>query len=299
MFHKKKKTFFLIFLSLLYVSSIYGKVNISNTSKKNANEKSCKKEEDNNKKLDSSKLDNPKISNPNVDKSKLLIFYNDNNAKNMNKKPTKKSSSSVLINSNSEKKITEKPEKLNSSKNTNKTKSTSNTNSTNENNDVSSDPKKKKSIISKIKNFFKKKKEPEPYPKTLMEYIKQKNKKILQLELHKQKKKSSRVVYAILFYSTLSLLLYLILAPGIFHIIRSENYKKIILKQYKENKERRIVPYDYDFGDEIPFKKGGGGFYYKDFSEYYDPERKVPNYVYGYYAGIPYVLCRLDSFIDP
>ncbi|CRG94542.1 conserved Plasmodium protein, unknown function [Plasmodium gallinaceum] len=286
----KNNIFFLIYILLLNVNILYGEDTNSKILTNNTHNDSNENGEKYIKKLDS--LNSDENSQTLEDENKKIdnfpIDSKNSNLKKIDENPTKKPTSLILLNCCLENLLSKNDKDPSTLENVNELNSASILNNENEVNDISNNSKEKKSIFSKIISFFKK--EEKPKPKTLMEYIREKNKKIIELEVQREKKKVSRIVHKYLFYVTGLTLLYLIFSPVIFHVLKTSNYRKIILKQYKNNKGRKIVPYNYDFDENF---MNYYGYKAKNYSEYYDPERIVPKFVFGFYNGTPYILVKL------
>ncbi|SBT87541.1 uncharacterized protein PMUG01_05040300 [Plasmodium malariae] len=117
--------------------------------------------------------------------------------------------------------------------------------------------KKKSSFFQIIKGIFSKKKEKET-PKTLMEYIRYKNERLLKLELERGRKDTIKGIYKKLFLTTTLLLFYITLLPVLVYLYSSYKCREAIMQQYNNNPDRRIVPTNYDFGGDEPTVKIGG-----------------------------------------
>ncbi|SBS96921.1 hypothetical protein PMALA_058170 [Plasmodium malariae] len=123
--------------------------------------------------------------------------------------------------------------------------------------DLKKDDKKKSSFFQIIKGIFSKKKEKET-PKTLMEYIRYKNERLLKLELERGRKDTIKGIYKKLFLTTTLLLFYITLLPVLVYLYSSYKCREAIMQQYNNNPDRRIVPTNYDFGGDEPTVKIGG-----------------------------------------
>ncbi|GAB65353.1 hypothetical protein PCYB_053710 [Plasmodium cynomolgi strain B] len=153
--------------------------------------------------------------------------------------------------------------------------------------------KKNVSFFTKIKNFFSgEKEEEEKQPSTLIEYIRQKNKKIMELEEESAKRISRKHMYEYLFWTTAYILFNVAIAPLITYYYVSRGCKKAIMREYNNNRDRRIVPYGYDFSDEGP-SVNFSGMKFRN-CKYYPPQRGSNfSFLMGMLHGKPYAIVKL------
>ncbi|KJP85549.1 hypothetical protein AK88_04815 [Plasmodium fragile] len=153
--------------------------------------------------------------------------------------------------------------------------------------------KKKMSFITKIKNLFiQKEKTKEDNPATLTEYIFQKNKQIWDLEQESASTHTIKNIYKHLFWATAYVLLNVVIIPFISYFYLYKRCKDTIMHEYKNNTDRRIVPYDYDFSAKRPRINISGRTFRN--CKYHGPH-KGSNFcfLFGMLHGAPYAIVKL------
>ncbi|SBT75997.1 conserved Plasmodium protein, unknown function [Plasmodium ovale] len=152
------------------------------------------------------------------------------------------------------------------------------------------DEKKQVSIFKKIKNIFMKNDEEEK-PKTLMDYIRDKNSKILKLELERGKEKTKTNIFKNLFLATGFILLYVTLVPLSLYLYTSKKCRDAIMREYNRNMDRRIVPYNYDFSQDSPLPFVNiSGMKFKNAKHYFPTKKSDFFFTVGMRHGQPYGL---------
>ncbi|KMZ81770.1 hypothetical protein PVIIG_04269 [Plasmodium vivax India VII] len=150
-------------------------------------------------------------------------------------------------------------------------------------------------LITRIKNFFIKKKEEKKEgkkPSTLMEYIRQKNKKILELEEEGARRYTTKNIYKYLFWTSAYVLLNVAIVPLITYFYVSKRCKDAIMKEYQNNRDRRIVPHGYDFSSDRPSVKISGNTFRN--CKYYLPQQGDNfSFLVGMLRGDPYAIIKL------
>ncbi|SBS95813.1 conserved Plasmodium protein, unknown function [Plasmodium ovale] len=155
------------------------------------------------------------------------------------------------------------------------------------------DEKKQVSLFKKIKNIFMKSDEEEK-PKTLMDYIRDKNSKILKLELERGKEKTKTNIFKNLFLATGFILLYVTLVPLSLYLYTSKKCRDAIMREYNRNTDRRIVPYDYDFSQDSPLSFVNiAGMKFKNAKHYFPTKKSDFFFTVGMRHGQPYAIIRL------
>ncbi|GAW79852.1 hypothetical protein, conserved [Plasmodium gonderi] len=150
----------------------------------------------------------------------------------------------------------------------------------------------KSPLITRIKKFFKKEDEKIKTPTTIIDYIREKDKKILKLEEKNTSMNSRETIYKRLFWATAYVLFNIALVPLIGYLYVSKTCKDTIMKEYENNKDRRIVPYNYDFGDDRP-NINFMGMNFQNCKHYFaDNARKSP-FLIGMVQGDPYAIIKL------
>ncbi|EUD65092.1 hypothetical protein C922_04492 [Plasmodium inui San Antonio 1] len=153
--------------------------------------------------------------------------------------------------------------------------------------------KKKMSLMTRVKNFFRRKKEEKKNkPLTLIEYIRQKNKKILELEEERARRHTIKDMYKYLFLTTAYLLFNLAIIPFIGYFYLSKCVRDAIMKQYKNNRDRRIVPYNYDFSADSRSMRFSSKTFRK--CRYHLPQTGSDfPFMVGMHHGEPYAIVKL------
>ncbi|ANQ06675.1 Uncharacterized protein PCOAH_00012650 [Plasmodium coatneyi] len=153
--------------------------------------------------------------------------------------------------------------------------------------------KNKMSLITRIKKFFtKKEEETEENPPTLIEYIRQKNKKIWDLEEEKASRDRTKSMYKYLFWTTAYLLINVAIIPFLSYFYMYKRVKNTIMEEYKNNPDRRLVPYNYDFSSNRPSVKISGRTFRN--CRYYPPKRRTQfPFLVGMLNGSPYAIVKL------